>query len=104
MTKTRTPPRRRYPGQIRLHLQPQRGGLLTRWRLTGSLVTAVPLRELRHVLGKLSLWSGCPIELVLPAGATPGRWWDSWENAIGRLPTSHVEVRFDVPAWMDDDV
>jgi len=87
---------KRRPGQIRLHITPQRGGALTRWRLTGSLVTAVPCRELRHVFGKLSLWSGSPIELVLPAGDAPDTWRDSWETAIDRVPEPHLEVRFEL--------
>ena len=88
---------RRSPGQIRLHITPQRGGALTRWRLTGSLVTAIPYRELRHVFGKLSLWSGSPIEIVLPAGNAPDTWRDSWETAIERVPEPHLEVRFELP-------
>ncbi len=89
-------PKRR-PGQIRLHIAPQRGGALTRWRLTGSLVTAIPFRELRHVFGKLSLWSGSPIELVWPAAHAPDNWRDSWETAIDRVPEHHLEVRFELP-------
>lgn len=88
---------KRRPGQIRLHITPQRGGALTRWRLTGSLVTAIPYRELRHVFGKLSLWSGSPIELVLPAGDASDTWRDSWESAIDRVPELHLEVRFELP-------
>lgn len=88
---------KRRPGQIRLHISPQRGGALTRWRLTGSLVTAVPSRELRHVFGKLSLWSGSPIELVLPAGSAPDTWRDFWSLAIDRVPEPHLEVRFELP-------
>lgn len=88
---------RRRPGQIRLQITPQRGGSLTRWRLTGSLVTAVPSRELRHVLGKLSRWSGSPIELVFPAGEAPECWRDSWELAIESVPEPHLEVSFELP-------
>ena len=94
---TRFKRQKRRPGQIRLHITPQRGGSLTRWRLTGSLVTAIPSRELRHEFGKLSLWSGSPIELVLPAGDAPDCWRDSWELAIDRVPEPHLEVRFELP-------
>lgn len=94
-TRTRLRSRRR-PGQIRLHISPQRGGALTRWRLTGSLVTAIPYRELRHVIGKLSLWSGSPIELVLPVAEAPDGWRESWRVAIDHVPDHHLEVSFDL--------
>jgi len=88
---------RRRAGQIQLRISPQRGGILTRWRLTGSLVTTIPYRELRYVFGKLSLWSGSPIELVLPAVDAPDSWRASWGCAIDRVPEPHLEVRFEFP-------
>jgi len=84
------------PGQIRIYLTPQHGGAFTRWRFTGSLVTPIPTRELRHLFRKLSFWSGWPIELVLPADAATDAWFDSWTTAIDRVPVDHLHVRFDV--------
>lgn len=91
------------PGQIRLQVRPQHGGAFTRWRLTGSLVTTVPHRELRLIFQKLSFWSGWPVELVLPADAGTAAWFEWWTAAIDATPEDHLSVRFSLtehPPWM----
>jgi hypothetical protein len=81
----------------RLHLSPLRGGAFTRWRLCGSFATAASLRDLRWLFGKLALWSGSPIELVLPAEAGTATWTDFWETVVERTPAHHLEVSFELP-------
>lgn len=87
---------RRKPGQLRLRLSPQHGGAFTRWHLTGSTVTPIPMRELRLLFRKLSFWSGWPIELVLPADVATVAWFDSWTAAVDPLPEHLLHVRFEL--------
>lgn len=83
-------------GQMKLRLSPQEGGAFTRWQLTGSTVTTMPRQELRRLLQTLSFWSGWPVELVLPADAATGAWFDWWTAAIDATPVDHLVVRFDL--------
>ena len=83
-------------GQMQLHLSPQQGDAFTRWRLTGSTVTAIPHRELRRLFRTLSFWSGWPVELVLPVDVQTAAWFECWTEAIDATPADHLTVRFDV--------
>lgn len=78
-------------------MSPQRGGAFTRWRLCGSFVTALSSRELRWLFGKLALWSGSPVELVLPAAERTDAWTDFWETVVDRTPAHHLDVGFELP-------
>ncbi len=85
------------PGQCALHLRPANSGAYTQWRLYGSLVTTVPLTQLRPLFRTLSFWSGWPVELVLPADAAVANWFTWWSEIIAQIPERHLHVRFALP-------
>ncbi|MFH1176216.1 MAG: hypothetical protein V1750_02330 [Acidobacteriota bacterium] len=81
------------PGQFRLHLSPLHSGSFTRWRLSGSVPTAMPGRELGRVIRTLWFWSGWPIELVLPVAAETACWFEYWSDAIAEIPEDRLVLR-----------
>ena len=86
---------RRDPGQVRLQVHPQRGGILTRWSLTGSLLTYLPYEDVRPIFGVLSRRSGAPVELVLPVAGIPDPWWRFWTHMVDVMPEDHLVVLLD---------
>ena len=82
--------------QFHMHLFPQQGGEFTRLHLHGSIVTAIPHSEIHRLLEKLTLWSGWPVDLVLPADTLEVDWFDWWTDALWDAPEHHHEVRFEV--------
>ncbi len=81
-------------GQFRLHVNPIRAGSFTRWRLTGSVVTAIPHHQMRRLIESLSLWSNWPVELVLPVDVATANWFEWWAEVIDVIPEDHLYVRF----------
>ena len=81
-------------GQFHLRMDPVHGGAFTRWRLTGSVVTAIPYRQMRQLIESLSLWSGWPVELVLPADITTAHWFEWWTHIVDTIPEHALHVRF----------
>jgi hypothetical protein len=82
------------PRQFKIHIRPENGGAYTRWRLSGSLVTTVPVRQLRWLFRMLSFWSGWPVELVLPAAVATADWFTWWSDVVALVPEPHLHVRF----------
>ena len=81
-------------GQCRLYVRPQNRGAYTRWRLSGSLVTTLPVTQLRPMFRTLTFWSGWPVELVLPADVGTADWFAWWSDIIAQVPADHLYVRF----------
>lgn len=82
------------PGQCCLYVRPQNGGTHSQWRLSGSLVTTLPLADVRSLFRILSFWSGWPVELVLPAEAGAAEWFAWWSDLVAQIPGDHLRVRF----------
>ena len=84
---------KRAAGQFEIRLHPQHGGAFTHWRVTGSTPTAVPERQLDHLMQSLSLWSGWPVELVLPVEVGAVAWFSWWSDALANIRAEHLRLR-----------
>ena len=82
------------PDQFVLELSPRDGGSYTRLSLSGSLPTALPVRELRRLLAMLAFWSGWPVSVVLRVDATTANWCEWWTEALCAERARDFEVRF----------
>lgn len=80
--------------EFKLYLKPMEDGSLTRLRLCGSVVTALPPCELSRLVRQLSSWSDAPVELVLPVDVGTVAWFELWTYAISEIPARHLQVRF----------
>ena len=83
----------RTSGQFCWRMTPQHGGSFTRWRLSGSVPTALPGWEMRQVIRTLWFWSGWPVELVLPVAVETAPWLEQWCAAVAATPEDHLHMR-----------
>ena len=78
-----------------MRLRPVHDGAFTHWCIRGSVVTAVPRRDMNVLLAKLSLWSGWPVEVVLPVDIETAAWLARWvEECLADIPEDHARLRF----------
>jgi hypothetical protein len=80
--------------QLQITLKPLHDGSFTRWRLCGSVVTAVPHTQMRRLFKQLAFLSGWPVELVLPVDVGTAAWFEWWTDTIVDIPADHLQVRF----------
>jgi len=85
---------RRKLGQFQVRLSPQQSGAFTRWRIVGSVPTAIPRSHLRQMMQGVSFWSGWPVALVLPAEVATVAWFEWWADALADIPEDHLQMRF----------
>ncbi len=95
----RMPRRARNP--IALRLSPTSSEERTRFRLEGSLPTALPPPALHQLFSLLVYWSGRPVHVVLSAGGPVG-WFEIWADALSAAPEQHVRVEFASSGEPDD--
>jgi hypothetical protein len=81
-------------GHVMVRLSPLHGGSFTRFRITGTVPTAVPALELRRLAGKLSFWSGYLVECALSAEREGAAWCEWWTDRLADIPERHLKVRF----------
>jgi len=79
---------------FKLSLKPIDDGSFTQLRLCGSVVTALPAREIRRLVKQLWSYTGEPVELVLPVDVGTVAWFELWTYAISEIPAHHLQVRF----------
>lgn len=77
-----------------LRLSPTSSEERTRFRLEGTLPTALPPPALHQLLSLLVYWSGRPLHAVLSAGGPVG-WFELWAAALAEAPDPHVTVEFE---------
>jgi hypothetical protein len=92
-------PRRAH--RITLRLSPTASEERTRFRLEGTLPTALPPPALHQLLSLLIYWSGRPLHAVLSAGGPVG-WLEIWAAALSETPEPHVTVEFEAAKDLDD--
>ncbi len=93
---------RRARDRITLRLSPTNSEERTRFRLEGTLPTALPPSALHQLLSLLVYWSGRPLHAVLSAGGS-ACWLEVWADALAEAPERHVTVEFEVAEDSDDD-
>jgi len=87
--------------RITLRLSPTSSEERTRFRLEGTLPTALPPPALHQLLSLLVYWSGRPLHAVLSAGG-PAGWFEIWTAALSEAPDPHVTVEFEAGEELDD--
>lgn len=87
--------------RITLRLSPTSSEERTRFRLEGTLPTALPPPALHQLLSLLVYWSGRPLHAVLSAGG-PAGWFEIWAAALSEVPDPHVTVEFEAGEALDD--
>lgn len=92
---------RRARDPITLRLSPSNSEERTRFRLEGTLPTALPAFALHQLLSPLVYWSGRPVHAVLSAGGS-ACWLEVWAAALADAPERHVTVEFEVAEEPDD--
>jgi hypothetical protein len=92
-------PRRVRP--ITLRLTPAPAEERTRFRLEGTLPTALPPPALHQLLSLLVYWTGRPLHAVLSAGG-PAGWFEIWAAALSDVPEPFVTVEFETAEELDD--
>ena len=81
-------------GRIKVWLSPLNGGSYTQLRLIGTLPTALPVRELRSLIEKLSFFSGYPVECALFVDEETAGWCEWWTGRLAVMPVRHLKVRY----------
>ncbi len=84
-----------------MKLSPTLSEELTRFRLEGTLPTALPPVALHQLFSLLVCWSGRPVHAVLSAGGPVG-WFEIWADALAGAPEQHVTVEFKPGEEPDD--
>jgi hypothetical protein len=79
---------------FKIYLEPIGDGSVTRLRLSGSVATALPAREIRRLARHIWSWTGEPVELALPADKGSAEWFESWSYSISEIPARLLQVRF----------
>lgn len=87
--------------RITLRLSPTSSEERTRFRLEGTLPTALPPPALHQLLSLLVYWSGRPLHAVLSAGGPVG-WFEIWAATLSEAPDRHVTVEFEAGEEPDD--
>ena len=87
--------------RITLRLLPTSSEERTRFRLEGTLPTALPPPALHQLLSLLVYWSGRPLHAVLSAGGPVG-WFEIWAAALSEAPDPYVTVEFEAGGELDD--
>jgi hypothetical protein len=87
--------------RITLRLSPTSSEERTRFRLEGTLPTALPAPALHQLFSLLVYWSGRPRHAVLSAGGPVG-WFEIWAAALSEVPAPHVTVEFEAGEELDD--
>ncbi len=82
------------PGQFRIHLRPEQGGAYTRWRVTGSVPSAVPAWQLERLMKMIAFWSGWPVELALSVDRQTAGWCERWADALADIHPEQLRLRF----------
>jgi hypothetical protein len=77
------------PSQFHVRLRPLHGGAFTQWRISGSAPTATRPWRLARLMQELSLWSGWPVELALPAELETDDWFSLWLDMLADIPSDH---------------
>jgi hypothetical protein len=85
------------PGQFRARLVPKYGGSFSQLHLSGCVPTAIPPRLAKHLIEILTLWSGWPVVLALPAAGVTAGWCDLWVDCLRDISVDHLEIRFLLP-------
>jgi len=85
-------------GKFRVWLSPVHGGSYTQVLLSGVLPSVLPIKELRKLVDRLSLFSGYPVECVLSVAKEEAGWCEFWTNTLGSIPAQVLEVRYQVKA------
>lgn len=81
-------------GRIKVWLSPLNGGSYTRLRLSGAIPTALPVRELRHLMERMSFFSGYPVECALSVDKEEAGWCEWWTDRLAVIPGHLLDVRF----------
>ena len=81
-------------GHMRIWLSPLFGGAHTRFRITGTVPTAIPIREAKGFVEKLSFWSGYRVECALSVVREGAAWCEWWTGRLAVIPEHHLKLRF----------
>ena len=92
---------KRVRDRITLRLFPTNSEERTRFRLEGTLPTALPAFALHQLVSLLVYWSGRPMHAVLSAGGS-ACWLEVWAAALADAPERLVTVEFEVTEGPDD--
>jgi hypothetical protein len=89
------PMSRRKRSAITLRLSPA-SEERTRFRIEGTLPTALPAYALHQLLSPLVFWSGRPVHAVL-AAAGPAGWFELWADGLASVPEEHLTLECELP-------
>lgn len=80
--------------RIKVWLSPLNGGSCTKLRLIGAIPMALPAKDLRHLMGKMSFFSGYPVECALSVDKETAGWCEWWIDRLAVIPGHLLDVRF----------
>ncbi len=80
--------------RIKVWLSPLNGGSYTQLRLSGSIPIALSVRELRHLMKRMSFFCGYPVECALFVDKETADWCEWWTERLAVIPGRHLKVRF----------
>ena len=80
--------------RVRVWLSPLVGGAYTKFRITGTIPTAVPARKLKRLVEELSFWSGYLVECALSVEREGASWCEWWTDRLAVIPERHLKVSF----------